>query len=173
MAISPPQDQYEQIIIHVGGNNISEGHTQREIFQDYDRLITDVNHKNHTTKIVFIELTPRIDCDLREIQSVFHQLFKKHDVRVIMNYNQYLISDHYLNDTLYNQDGIHLNKRGTSLLLRTIDTLIPITKGQRNLGFSTNLFENCNNIICLESVVEHFSENQISISFIITEVSQF
>ena len=36
-----------------------------------------------------------------------------------------------------------------------------------------NLFENCNNIICLESEVEHFSENQISISFIITEISQF
>ena len=134
--MTSPLDQYEQIIIHVGGNNLSEGQTQREIFQDYDRLITDVNHKNPTTKIAFVEPTPRTDCDVREIQSVLHQLFKKHDIRVIMNYHQYLDSDHYLNDTLYNQDGIHLNKRGTSLLLRTIDTIIPITKGHRNLGFS-------------------------------------
>ena len=36
-----------------------------------------------------------------------------------------------------------------------------------------NLFENCNNIICVKSDEEHFSENQISISFIITEISQF
>ena len=33
-----------------------------------------------------------------------------------------------------------------------------------------NLFENCNNIIGVESRVEHYSENQISISFIITEI---
>ena len=36
-----------------------------------------------------------------------------------------------------------------------------------------NLYENCNNIIGLESDEEHLSENQISISFIITEISQF
>ena len=36
-----------------------------------------------------------------------------------------------------------------------------------------NLFENCNNIICLESDVEQFNENQISIWFIITDISQF
>ena len=34
-----------------------------------------------------------------------------------------------------------------------------------------NLFENCNNIIGVESYEEHFSENQISLSFIITEIS--
>ena len=35
-----------------------------------------------------------------------------------------------------------------------------------------NLFENCNNIICGESDEEHFSENQISILFFISVISQ-
>ena len=42
-----------------------------------------------------------------------------------------------------------------------------------SLFMNLNLFENCNNIICLEYDEEHFSENQISISFFITEISQF
>ena len=36
-----------------------------------------------------------------------------------------------------------------------------------------NLFENCNNNIDVESHEEQYSENQISISFIITEISPF
>ena len=35
------------------------------------------------------------------------------------------------------------------------------------------LYEYCNNIICVESDEEHFSEKQMSISFIINEISQF
>ena len=36
-----------------------------------------------------------------------------------------------------------------------------------------NLYENCYNIICLEYDEEYFSEAQISISFLITEISPF
>ena len=41
------------------------------------------------------------------------------------------------------------------------------------MSLFTNLFENCNNMNCVESDEEHFSENKISISFFITEISQF
>ena len=36
-----------------------------------------------------------------------------------------------------------------------------------------NLFENCNNIIGVESNEDHYGENQTSISICITEQSQF
>ena len=41
------------------------------------------------------------------------------------------------------------------------------------MSLFTNLFENCYNMICVESDEEHFSGNQISISFIITEITAF
>ena len=37
----------------------------------------------------------------------------------------------------------------------------------------TNLFENCNNMISVESDEGHFSANRISISFFITELVNF
>ena len=106
MDLSP----YCNIILLVGGNNCSEGRSLSNIEQDYDRLLFEIKERTDNRCNIYVSgLPPRSDTDVDAFNDMLLDICEYHNVHFI-NQNRYFYDERgYVNEYLYQHDGIHLN----------------------------------------------------------------
>nr|XP_006820650.1 PREDICTED: putative leucine-rich repeat-containing protein DDB_G0290503-like [Saccoglossus kowalevskii] len=140
-------ENIQNIVIHVGTNNISDGCTIESCMEEYRKLINNMKQKYPTAKICVSSIIHRrYDVNINENIDVLNKKLK------VMSNN----GDNYIyidNDNIsyitHLYDTMHLNKRGTAVFVKNmkdvIGPLIGVTRQINKPGYSSQWKEKKNN----------------------------
>lgn len=118
-----PIGEYDTIIIHAGSNDASQGIPIADIMYEYRSVLNFIYSHNANMKVIISGLTPRCDVNVRELNAELKDMCHSYGLIFIENYEFFA-----KRQDLFNRDGIHLNRKGTSQLLRNVDSICPILK---------------------------------------------
>ena len=125
--INETELKVKDAIIHVGTNDCSlDNFTLEKFKDDYEALVTLLEH-NVSGKVYISAMCQRLD-DIKANEQVkmANEMLKS------------VFKHHFIDHTRYLNSGLHLNIKGTTTLLRSIHSVIPIlkyskdSKGQRS-----------------------------------------
>lgn len=142
---------YKNIIVQVGGNDIAHHGNIQTFLEDYESLLYALRaYGNKDSNIIVSGLLPRSDVSVYEANHELMNLCKFLDVIFIDQLQSFRGYQDYPNSFYFGYDGIHLNRKGTSMLLRNMNTVIGILKrqpfcdkcGEQNHTTNTCRFEN-------------------------------
>nr|XP_006825658.1 PREDICTED: uncharacterized protein LOC102806397 [Saccoglossus kowalevskii] len=140
-------ENIQNIVIHVGTNNISDGCTIESCMEEYRKLINNMKQKYPTAKICVSSIIHRrYDVNINKNIDVLNKKLK------VMSNN----GDNYIyidNDNIsyitHLYDTVHLNKRGTAVFVKNmkdvIGPLIGVTRQINKPGYSSQWKEKKNN----------------------------
>lgn len=119
----------KNIIIHIGGNDLSNGDNLDSIVQNYEellRLLRSVCDKE--TVLMVSGIPPRYNMDTYQLNEVLHRMCQDLNIQFIDHDEWFHDDQGYVKTYLYGRDGIHLSKKGTSALLKSINQYVSIIK---------------------------------------------
>jgi hypothetical protein len=118
--------EYRSVVLYIGGNDTSNRKSLRNFEDD---LVEIINFLQKCKCDVFIcNICPRVDTDTVPVNDLIEQLCKRKSVNYINCYSSFVFADGTVAKSLYMRDGIHLNKFGTSSLLKSINKHVSIFK---------------------------------------------
>ncbi|CAC5378369.1 unnamed protein product [Mytilus coruscus] len=121
--------QYESIIVHIGGNDISNGATLNLIQENYESLLYLLRSKaDMNTNIIVSSVPPRKDVDVEPVNKILIDLCDYYNLQYIDHSKCFYDDYGYVKKTLFQRDGIHLTKIGTMVFLQNIDQYVKILK---------------------------------------------
>lgn len=123
--------QYDTIVIQASTNNSCPPATYRRSVTD---LIKTVQSKAPSAKLTLSSVCPRGDRDKDKVAAYNREVSasaEKYGVQCIQVESTFLLDDGTLDLSLFHGDRLHLNKKGTSALLKAIDAIIPILRSRR------------------------------------------
>lgn len=118
--------KYSHVVLHVGGNDASQGSCVESIVQDYEELIKYIYNQNSETEIFVSGLTPRRDVDVRPLNIEIQDLAHFYGYVFFDNYSRVNHSNGCLSS-----DGVHISKYGTSQLLWNFQQELPIIRQRK------------------------------------------
>jgi len=135
-------DQYHTIIMHIGTNNIGSHQPIPDIANEIKELTARILEDHANTKLVLSSVLPRHDLPhlnskVRELNEEIKKVWPGAQGPVITGRPliTYVDNDLYFNGqsrrNLFHRDGLHINKKGTSVLLKSINGHFPIIKQQK------------------------------------------
>ncbi|CAC5425302.1 unnamed protein product [Mytilus coruscus] len=125
--------QYESIIVHIGGNDISNGATLNLIQENYESLLYLLRSKvDMNTNIIVSSVPPRKDVDVEPVNKILIDLCDYYNLQYIDHSKCFYDDYGYVKKTLFQRDGIHLTKIGTMVFLQNIDQYVKILKLSSN-----------------------------------------
>ena len=121
--------EISDIIIQVGGNDVSRNRNMDAIKEDFAEIISDVNHRSPNTKVLISEVTPRKtkkgkNVDMSEINRTIKAVCEMYGATLIES-SRAIKS---VNTRQFRKDNLHLNKKGTRDLLFAYEQYVPILK---------------------------------------------
>ncbi|CAC5414258.1 unnamed protein product [Mytilus coruscus] len=117
--------QYESIIVHIGGNDISNGATLNLIQENYESLLYLLRSKaDMNTNIIVSSVPPRKDVDVEPVNKILIDLCDYYNLQYIDHSKCFYDDYGYVKKTLFQRDGIHLTKIGTMVFLQNIDQYV-------------------------------------------------
>ncbi|CAG2231668.1 unnamed protein product [Mytilus edulis] len=121
--------QYQSIIVHIGGNDISNGATLNLIHDNYESLLYLLRSKaDMNTNIIVSSVPPRKDTNVEPFNRILIDLCDYYNLQYIDHSKCFYDDYGYVKKTLYQRDGIHLTKMGTMVFLQNIDQYVKILK---------------------------------------------
>ncbi|CAG2252470.1 unnamed protein product [Mytilus edulis] len=125
--------QYQSIIVHIGGNDISNGATLNLIHDNYESLLYLLRSKaDMNTNIIVSSVPPRKDTNVEPFNRILIDLCDYYNLQYIDHSKCFYDDYGYVKKTLYQRDGIHLTKMGTMVFLQNIDQYVKILKLSSN-----------------------------------------
>lgn len=122
---------YQNIILQVGGNDISAGISRQEFEDNYESLLLACRaFSNSDCNIIVSGIPPRANACVYQANLVLENLCQFYGVIFIKQYEMFMQDAYNLNSCFYSRDGIHLNYEGTWKYLKTINNIISIIKGK-------------------------------------------
>ena len=116
----------DTVIVYVGGNDLASGKTVNQLEKELlDMLKTNDNSKR---KFYFCTLCPRIDVDVRPLNSMLRKVCTNSTAELLDVHQSFVYEDGSPRTYLYHVDGIHLNAKGSSLLVRALNNAVPIVR---------------------------------------------
>ncbi|CAC5395511.1 unnamed protein product [Mytilus coruscus] len=118
---------YKNIILQVGGNDISAGKSLKEVEEDYESLIWVARScSNKGCNIIVSGLPPRNDVNVYRANIVLEKLCQQFGLVFIRQYMMYTSDSFSQNKGFYTRDDIHFNSRGTSRYIKTMNNIVGI-----------------------------------------------
>ncbi|XP_053384722.1 uncharacterized protein LOC128550211 [Mercenaria mercenaria] len=130
------------VVIYIGGNDVASDEKEDSLYRQLEEGIEAVRRDNPYCEIYICTVCPRTDCNVRELNKLLVKLSENTDVNLIQSYDKFVYGDGSTIQDYYHPDGIHLNKKGTSILVKTIDKSIRIVRkssGNRKDRFDANV----------------------------------
>ncbi|WAR01776.1 LOW QUALITY PROTEIN: hypothetical protein MAR_008334, partial [Mya arenaria] len=121
-------DDLKNVILYIGGNDVSDGQDLREMYKQMKNGIESVQRRNPYCEMYVCTICPRADCDVSQANKMLAALCEETGAKLINTFNKFVFGDGSSIPEYYNHDGIHLNKKGTSALVRTINTSVKIIR---------------------------------------------
>jgi hypothetical protein len=111
----------ENIILHVGTNDLNKSASQDQIAQGIINLGIQINQDSPQTSITISEILPRTDKSNLPIKaSQVNDIVKKYCDQNKWGY----INHKAINATCLNSKGLQLNKKGTAIIAKSISSYI-------------------------------------------------
>ena len=111
----------ENIILHVGTNDLNKSASPDQIAQGIINLGIQINQDSPQTSITISEILPRTDkSNLLIKASQVNDIVKKYCDQNKWGY----INHKAINATCLNSKGLHLNKKGTAIIAKSISSYI-------------------------------------------------
>ena len=133
---------YKEIILYIGGNDVNNGNPLQEIMDELKKLTSYLIQQG-----CFVHLStvaPRKDADVHPLNEAIKyqsRQFSIDEVDHLSLHTSFVFGDGRVVEQHYHRDGIHLNRKGTSLLVRRINAYVPVIKTQL-LGTSQGNYQN-------------------------------
>lgn len=121
--------EYQNIVIYIGGNDISSKMPEEQCSTNLQRIIEYINAYQGCT-LYLCTLCPRKDADIVPMNDYIKQLCEIHGLHAINVYSSFVYENGNTVNGQYVRDGIHLNRTGSSVLVRTINEHVKIIKPQ-------------------------------------------
>ena len=114
-------EDYENIILHVGTNDLNKSASPDQIAQGIINLGIQINQDSPQTSITISEILPRTDkSNLLIKASQVNDIVKKY-----CDLNKWGYINHKaINATCLNSKGLHQNKKGTAIIAKSISSYI-------------------------------------------------
>ena len=111
----------EHIILHIGKNNLSKNTSPDQIAQGIINLGIQINQNSPQTKITISEILPRTDksnllAKANQVNSIVRKYCYRHKWGSINHKS--------INESCLNVRGLHLNKKSTALIAKSISSYI-------------------------------------------------
>lgn len=129
--------KYATIIVHAGGNDLSQGESISDIIYEYERLLNVIISNSTDINVLISGVTPRRDTDVYPLNDALARFCHQHSLRFIDNYSS------VNNNECMDRDGIHLSRRGTSQLLQNINEATAIFKSNHTMAGAFNGRSKC------------------------------
>ena len=140
--------QYKNIVVHIGGNDFSNGDSLRHIRNNYESLLYLIKDKSDTHSVIMLSsVTPRYGLNVSPVNEVIMDLCEQFNLQFIDHGFSFYDKNGKVNNGLYYTDGIHLSKKGTATFLRDINSYVSILKNQNNAGYCYYCGESGHNAI--------------------------
>ena len=111
----------QNIILHVGTNDLNKSASPDQIAQGIINLGIQINQDSPQTSITISEILPRTDkSNLLIKASQVNDIVKKYCDQNKWGY----INHKAINATCLNSKGLHLNKKGTAIIAKSISSYI-------------------------------------------------
>ena len=117
------KQKFQQTCLVVGGNDVDSPKEIGTIITDYRNLITesrDVSEHVTIASVLPRKSGPQIQEKIDSTNSELERLCREMNCKFVNNNGTFKMLDGSMNDALYNADGVHLNKAGTSKLLMNL-----------------------------------------------------
>ena len=112
---------FSTIIVHVGGNDISDDRDPEVLEDKFDQLFVHIRNKNPDCKIIACTICPRGDCTVSDFNNLLSSLCKEHGIQVVQMEERFCNTDSYPVLRYYKSDHIHLSRSGVRRLLDAIE----------------------------------------------------
>lgn len=122
--------QPQMVVLYAGDNDLANGKTPQQVFEDYKAFVSRIQRKLPTTRIAFISIKPSpARAHLLQSMKEANQLIKAYaaaDRRLVYIdvFTPMLGRDGRPRPELFGSDGLHLNKEGYSLWKSVIASYI-------------------------------------------------
>lgn len=121
--------RYHDVVIYVGGNDVSNGKRNLSLKQDLRKMTNYVRESG--CRVNLCTMSPRSDADVVQFNDIVKQLSKEYDeneVNYLDIHSSFIDGNGDAIRQFYFTDGIHLNKSGSNNLVRQIHKVVPIVK---------------------------------------------
>lgn len=123
---------YKTIVLHIGGNDVSNRTSTKTICELYEKLIILVRSKTRDDcDIIVSGIPPRKDVHVDSLNAKLKEFCANFELKFIDHSTTFYDNRGYVNYYLYHRDGIHLSRRGTSTFLHNINQHVSILDQQR------------------------------------------
>ena len=111
---------FADVVIYVGGNDISNGSSVEFVESKYDQLLQYIKSANGDIKITICTVCPRRDADVKDLNDILKTLGDEYNAHVV-EVEDYFCTDGNPVMRYYGNDQIHLSKSGIRRLLDCIE----------------------------------------------------
>ncbi|WAR14467.1 hypothetical protein MAR_004572 [Mya arenaria] len=117
---------YNDVIIHVGGNDVSDGKQPDASYRD----ILNVTQKlqEQRCKVHLCTVCPRRDADVSEFNSRVRQVSRETGADLIDCYQAFVYGNGDTVIPYFTRDGIHLTEQGSRTLVATVNSRVHIIR---------------------------------------------
>ncbi|MGM9966463.1 lipase [Rummeliibacillus sp. TYF005] len=117
----------KRIVLMIGVNDISKGFTEEQTLKNYDKILSTIEEKSPSTKIIMTSVLPvnnelygyRVhNSQVVSLNTGLKKLASKHKILMIDIHDKFLKDDHM--DSQYTSDGLHLNGKGYAIWINAL-----------------------------------------------------
>lgn len=129
-------EQFDSIVLYIGGNDLSRSTEHDLIEEQYDQLIAIIKSRNPNCKLILSNLAPRGDVDVNIINEMIERLALHHNCDIVDNYRAFFDKHGKLLLRFFSDyDPIHPSNSGMKRILGTINDLMHIVCDFQNCVF--------------------------------------
>lgn len=122
---------YKSIIIHIGGNDLSNGYTLNSIYENYLSLLYLLRAKSNKDTVLMVSgMPPRWGTNVQALNMLLKDLCDNLNLQFIDHTMEFHDTNGYVKHELLHSDGIHLSKKGTSTFLHNINNYVQIMRSR-------------------------------------------
>jgi hypothetical protein len=122
---------YSNVIIHVGGNDVSGGKRHETSYQEL--LEITVKLQEQQRRVFLCTVCPRQDVDISQLNRNIRRICQETGAYLIEAYQAFVYGNGDTVEQYFSSDGIHLNMHGSRTLVATINKCIQIIKHKRHV----------------------------------------
>ena len=111
---------FTNVIIYVGGNDVSNGSNVEYVEEKYDQLLQYIKDNNGDISITLCTVCPRKDADVTDLNEIVTALSEEYSTQLVET-EKYFCTDENPVMRYYGKDQIHLSKSGIRRLLDCIE----------------------------------------------------
>ena len=111
---------FVDVVIYVGGNDISNGSSVEFVESKYDQLLQYLKGANDEITITICTVCPRRDADVTDLNDILKTLGEEYNAHVV-EVEDYFCTDGHPVKRYFSNDQIHLSRSGIRRLLDCIE----------------------------------------------------